>query len=503
MRLHLITAEDPLTLEARSRELIRFPQLTMPLLAALTPREWIVTHTDEITHAIDTSATYDLVAITAATPGAPRAYELAAKFRARGISVAIGGPHATLLPAEVAEHADIVVIGEAEGIWPRVLDDLARERRYPEGRTVINEGTGSTVFVTARGSRIYQNPSITSLNGLPSARRDLIKNGGFNKWWATRGAIIATRGCPHKCEYCTIPVLYPSAHRMRFRPVAEVVAEVAAIPDKGIVFWDDNIGANPRYAKELFRALAPLGKWWTSQTTMASIRDDEFLELAAKSGCKALFLGLESVNQASLNQASKGHNQVEGYRALLRRAHAHGVAIQAGIIFGFENDDLDIFKRTVDVMGDIGLDNATISLLVPYPGTPAHARLEAEGRIIDRDWRHYNGKTHVVYRPRGMTADQLLSGYEWAKTQFYSPKHIFERLARSRTGLWWNIPRNVGYMLGLTGEVRARAAMHQEALEGGAALTSAQPSQVSKRFLVSRFHAVEPFFPYSRWIGSR
>src|SRR4051794_21055536 len=360
MRVHLITAEDPRTLAAWARELIRFPQLTMPLLAALTPEQWEVTHTDEITHAVDTNASYDLVGITAATPGAPHAYELAAAFRARGIPVAMGGPHATLMPDEVAQHVDFVVMGEAELQWPRVLADVERERRYPPGMTVLDEQTRAQVTVLPGGSRIYQCPTPASLVGLPWARRDLIRNGGWNKWWATRGAIIATRGCPHHCEYCTIPVLYPSAHHMRFRPVDEVAAEVAAVPDKGIVFWDDNIGANPRYAKELFRAIAPLGKWWTSQTTMASTRDEEFLHLAAASGCKALFCGLESVNQRSLDQASKRHNQVADYHDLMRRAHAHGIAIQAGIIFGFESDDLDIFQRTVEVMGEIGLDNATI-----------------------------------------------------------------------------------------------------------------------------------------------
>jgi radical SAM superfamily enzyme YgiQ (UPF0313 family) len=246
-----------------------------------------------------------------------------------------------------------------------------------------------------------------------------------------------------------------------------VVAEVAAIPDKGIVFWDDNIGANLRYAKALFRALTPLNKWWTSQTTMASVRDDEFLRLAAESGCKALFLGLESVSQESLAGAHKTHNRVSEYKQLLKRFHAHGIAVQAGIMFGFDNDTKDIFARTVDVMGEIGLDNATISLMVPYPGTPAYTRLQAEGRIVDHDWRHYNGKTHVVHRPLLMAPDELLAGYEWAKTQFYRPQHIIKRLLKSRTGLWWNIPRNVGYMRGLTGEVRSRAAMHQMEPPGG------------------------------------
>jgi radical SAM superfamily enzyme YgiQ (UPF0313 family) len=272
---------------------------------------------------------------------------------------------------------------------------------------------------------------------------------------------------------------------MRLRPVEEVAAEVAAIPDKGIVFWDDNIGAHPRYAKALFRALAPYKKWWTSQTTMASIQDDEFLALAAASGCKALFMGLESVSQMSLNNTGKRHNKVSEYKDLLRRCHDFGIAIQAGIIFGFEEDDKDIFARTVDVMGDIGLDNATISLLVPYPGTPAYAKLQKEGRIIDPDWRHYNGKTHVVFRPRHLTPDELLAGYEWAKTHFYAPGHIYKRLNISRTGLWWNIPRNAGYMLGLNGEVRARAAMHEQNRQRIFISPSANGNEVAESTLIS------------------
>jgi radical SAM superfamily enzyme YgiQ (UPF0313 family) len=461
MRLHLITAEDPLTLQARAHELIRFPQLTMPLLAALTPDTWTVTHTDEITHQVDVHQAYDLVGITAATPGAPHAYDLAAAFRAHGVKTVMGGPHATLLPYEVAQHVDVVVVGEAETVWSKVLHDLECGVRHPLGQHIIDPHTGATVEALPNGARVYRCPTPASLAGLPSARRDLIRHGGWNKWWATTGAIIATRGCPHRCDYCTIPLLYPQARHVRFRPVEEVIAEIAGIPDKGIVLWDDNIGANPPYAKALFRALAPLKKWWTSQATMASVQDDEFLRLAAESGCKALFVGLESVNQLSLAGTSKGHNRVSEYKHLLQRFHSHGIAVQAGIMFGFDQDDRDGFARTVDMMGAIGLDNATISLMVPYPGTPAYAKLHREGRIVDTDWRHYNGKTHVVYRPRQMTPDELMAGYEWAKTQFYSPGHIFRRLMVSQTGLWWNIPRNLGYMAGLTGEVRARAALHQ------------------------------------------
>lgn len=460
MHLHLITAEDPLTLQARARELIRFPQLTMPLLAALTPSHWQVSHTDEITGSVDTAYPYDLVGITAATPGAPHACELAAAFRMNGVKVVMGGPHATLMPYEVAEYVDIVVVGEAETLWPMVLRDVEYEVRYPVGYHLLDEQTQASVEVLPTHRKIYRCPTPAALTGLPFARRDLIRHGGWNKWWATKGAMIATRGCPHQCDYCTIPQLYPQATRMRFRPVDEVVAEVETVADKGIVFWDDNIGANPRYAKTLFRALAPLKKWWTSQTTISSLRDPEFLQLAAESGCKALFVGLESIYQHSLDGSNKRHNQVQSYKRLVEQTHEYGIAVQAGLMFGFDGDDKDVFARTVDVMGEIGLDNATISLMVPYPGTPAYAKLQAARRIIDDDWRHYNGKTHVVHYPQQMTPDELLAGYEWAKTQFYSPGHILKRLSISQTGLWWNIPRNLGYMFGLTGEVRSRAAMH-------------------------------------------
>jgi len=448
VRLHLITAEDQLTLELRARELIRFPQLTMPLLAALTPPSWRVTHTDEITRAVDTRQRWDVVGITAATPGAPHAYDLARALRAGGARVVMGGPHATLLPYEAAQHVDVVVAGEAESVWPRVLRDIERETRYAMGRHLLDGRTGANVETLPAGSRIYRCPTPAILADLPPARRDLIHHGGWNKWWATRAPMIATRGCPHSCDYCSIPVVYPEARRMRFRPVEEVAAEVSRVPDKGIVFWDDNIAANPHYARALFRALGPLKKWWTSQATMASLQDDELLALAAASGCKALFVGLESISQASLAGVGKNHNSVANYASLLQRFHEHGIALQAGIMFGFDGDEPDIFARTVDVFGNLGLDNATISLVVPYPGTPAYTRLRAEGRILDDDWRHYNGKTHVVHRPARMSPDTLMAGYERAMREFYSPGHILKRMGKSRTGLWWNVPRNLGYMLG-------------------------------------------------------
>ena len=169
------------------------------------------------------------------------------------------------------------------------------------------------------------------------------------------------------------------------------------------------------------------------------------LRLAAESGCKALFIGFESFSQASLDGTNKSFNRVEDYRELVAKLHAHGIAVQAGIMLGFDGDGPDVFERTVRAADDIGIDSATISLVVPFPGTLLFARLEREGRILTRDWAKYNGKTDVVFRPKLMTAEALLAGFQWTRRRFYSWSSIWTRLSRSHTGLKWNILRNVGY----------------------------------------------------------
>jgi radical SAM superfamily enzyme YgiQ (UPF0313 family) len=255
--------------------------------------------------------------------------------------------------------------------------------------------------------------------------------------------LIASRGCPYTCEYCTLPHLYDRT--LRFRPVEEVAEEVATIRGKPIVFWDDNIAASPAYAKALFRAITPHKKWWTAQATVGVAEDEELLCLAADSGCKAFFLGLESFSQSSLDGTDKRFNRVTKYQEVVARLHSYGIAVQAGIMLGFDQDGPDVFERTVEAATRIGIDNATISLVIPFPGTRLFSRLEREGRILTRDWAKYNGKTDVVFQPKLMTPDVLQSGFEWVRREFYSWGSIWNRLARSRTGLEWNALRNVGF----------------------------------------------------------
>lgn len=419
MRIHLITAESPESRHLRRGRLIQFPQLTMPLIAGLTPREHQVTHTDEIVDRVRFDAPADLVGITAPTPSALHAYALADEFRRRGVKVVLGGPHATALPEEAAQHADAVVVGEAEDTWPGVIEDARRDKLQG-------------VYVSTRRA---------SLAGMPTPRWDLIRGRRYGK-----SVTIATRGCPHRCDYCTIPLLYGPG-TMRYRPIEEVVREVATSPTRAVVFWDDNIGANPRYAKELFRALTPLKKWWTSQCTANAVRDGEFVELAARSGCKALFLGFESISQESLQATNKAHNRVEDYRRLIADLHRNGVAVHLGIMFGFDQDDVGIFRRTAKFLEEAAVDVATISMVVPMPGTPTFRRMEGEGRIRTTDWSRYDGKKHCVFEPMRMSATELEAGTEWVARRFYSPRSIARRLSKSGAGIWWNLPRNVGYML--------------------------------------------------------
>jgi radical SAM superfamily enzyme YgiQ (UPF0313 family) len=386
----------------------------MPYLASFAGPEWRVVHVDEEVSRADTSMAADLVAITFHTPSAPHAYELAAQFRKRGIPVALGGPHVTLMPDEAQAHADSIFVGEAEAHWPQFLRD----------------------FETGTRARRYCATAPPSLQTAPMARKDL-----YSRRDLTGGRLFATRGCPHGCEFCAVAMMYQ--RKVRTRPVADVTAEYASFPGKTIIFWDDNLASDRDYAKSLFRAIAPHRKWWSSQASIQAGKDEEFLELAAMSGCKQLFIGFESISQSSMDGAGKTFNRVDEYAAVIERIHAHGIAVQAGVVFGFDADTESVFGDTLDFLEAAAVQNATFNILTPYPGTPLYRRLEAEGRILTRDWSRYNGREDVVFAPRGMSADSLLEGYRYANRRFYSATSITRRMVRSP------LPLNIAYATAL------------------------------------------------------
>ena len=412
----LITASSPEIQRVRRSRVLNFQQITMPYLAAFAPPAWQVYHVDEVVRPVDLAMPADLVAITFHTPSAPHAYAMADRFRERGIPVALGGPHVTLMPDEAQAHADVIFVGEAESHWPQFLHEFEAGRHRPR----------------------YCSTEPPTLEHVPRARKDL-----FHRRDHTAGVLFATRGCPHHCDFCTLAVMYQGP--VRKRRVEAVAEEYGSFPGKVIILWDDNIASDVEYGKALFRALAPYRKWWSSQSSIQAAQDDEFLALAAGSGCKQLFVGLESVSQASVNEVHKRFNRVSDYGSAIARIHAHGIAVQAGIVFGFDNDQPTIFGETVDFLEAAGVQNATFNILTPFPGTRLYQRLEAEGRILTRDWSKYNGRADVVFRPRQMTPDELLAGYQYANRRFYSWKSVCRRLARSPVGLPWTLPLNLAY----------------------------------------------------------
>jgi len=418
--LLLITASSPAIQHVRRSRVLNFQQITMPYLAAFVPSHWTVLHVDEAAEPVDLGARADLVAITFHTPSAPHAYDLAARFRQRGITVAMGGPHVTLVPDEAQAHADVIFIGEAELQWPRFLAE----------------------FEAGSYARRYDCLEPPALDEAPASRQDL-----FHRRDHTAGVLFATRGCAFRCDFCTVAVMYKG--QLRKRLVKAVVEEFASFHGKVVILWDDNIAADLEYAKALFRALAPHGKWWSSQASIHAANDDEFLELAARSGCKQLFIGLESVSQASLNAVSKAFNRVDEYARAIERIHAHGMSVQAGIVFGFDHDTEGVFAETLDFLEASGVQNATFNILTPFPGTRLFQRLDGEGRILTRDWSKYNGRADVVFQPRHMSPEALLEGYKYALARFYSFGSIHRRLSRSPAQLFWTLPLNLAYAFAL------------------------------------------------------
>jgi radical SAM superfamily enzyme YgiQ (UPF0313 family) len=416
MKILLVTPENPFIRAFRRGQINNFAQLTMAHLAAFVGPPHTVQLVDEYAQTIDLDAPADLVGITCNTPNASHVYRMADALRARGKTVVIGGPHPTLLPDEARPHADAIVIGEAETTWPRLIDDAARGRLEPE----------------------YRAADPPSLDRLPHARRDLIRGRG-----ALACAVIATRGCPHRCSYCNLRQIYASA--LRFRPVDEVVAEIRTIPSPIFAFWDDQLFMDRSYALRLFSLLSGSHRRWAAMATIASARDDQLLAAAARAGCVCLFLGLESFSARSLSLANKTFNVVESYGDIVARIHAHRIAVQAGIVFGFDGDDETAFEKTLAEATRIGIDGATVSVLTPFPGTPLFDDLDRTGRLLTRDWSYFNGKTAVTFRPARMSPEALWNGYMWFRRRFFSRSCTLERLARSGVRPVQSFALNRGY----------------------------------------------------------
>ncbi len=395
---------------------IWFARLTLTTLAALTPPDIEVKITDENVEPVDFEEDVDLVGVTGMLMHAPRAYEIARRFRERSIPVVMGGPHASSLPLEAKEHADAVVIGEAEEVWEELIEDVKNGCLKP----------------------FYRAESFCSMKGLPFPRLDLLRKDAY----MTVNCVQTTRGCPHQCDFCHVTHFFGKTYRCR--PVDEVMDEVNRLEGDFVVFIDDNIAGNRRYAKELFTRLKPLKKKWASQASMTLTRDPELLRLAAESGCVSLFIGVESLSAENLNDVNKAFNQAYQLEEAMRALHDHDIMILAGFIFGLDHDDEGVFERTLRFCERNRIELPSFFILTPLPGTALFRRMESEGRLLHKDWSQYNGAT-VVFKPRLMTEETLQRGFHWACKEGYSWSSILKRVFHPQQRFFTRVVSNIAY----------------------------------------------------------
>jgi radical SAM superfamily enzyme YgiQ (UPF0313 family) len=390
--------------------------LGLMYLAAYTPDGVDVRIIDENVERLDFEQRPDLVGITTMTATAPRAYEIADRYRALGSKVILGGVHASMLPEEALEHADSVVVGEAESIWPDVVADAGCGRLEP----------------------IYRQESFTEFKRPLPPRRDMIDPG---RYWTANG-IQTSRGCPHNCNFCSVTAF--NGRRVRERELDNVLAEVESIPRgritrrKTIAFVDDNIAANRKRAKELFRALIPMNVMWGSQASITFADDEELVELAARSGCRFLFIGLETTSPGALDEMGKHQNKVEKYEDALRLLKKHGIQVMGAFIFGFDSDDESVFSKTLDFAMRNKIQVAQFANLTPYPGTRLYHRLKDEGRLEENFWFDTSWDDRVVFRPEKMSARELYRSTHQVHLDFYSYRSIFKRASlRKNWSIWF------------------------------------------------------------------
>ena len=422
--LLVLPAADHLRVTGKSvpkRKMLRFSVLSLTTVAALTPPEHEVALCDENVQPLDFDVPCDVVGVSFMTALAPRAYQIAAEFRRRGKIVVAGGFHSTFRPEEVAGHFDSVVIGEAEGLWPRVLEDIQH----------------------GRPARLYRAAGLPDLAATPAPRRDL--TAAVSRHYVTTHAVQTGRGCRHGCKFCSVTAFARRTHRTR--PLAHVLEELKTVP-RDFMFADDNIIADPEFASQLFHAMVPMKKRWISQCSLQIADDPELLTLARDAGCRGLFVGIETISQSNLDAVDKGFNDESGYLRRIAAIHAMGIGVQAGIIVGLDNDDATVFQRTLKFLQQARIDALQLAILTPQPGTILYDEFERAGRIIDRDWSHYDYR-HVVMRPAQMTGRQLQDGADWLYRQFYRLDRIILRTARAvlAVGL---VPAYLSWRLNMT-----------------------------------------------------
>jgi radical SAM superfamily enzyme YgiQ (UPF0313 family) len=393
--------------------------LTLTTLAALIPAELkaeVQLVDRSIGQKIPYNNSFDLVGISLMTGTSQEGYQIADRFRKLGVPVVLGGVHVSLKPEEALEHADAIVSGFGEQTWPELLRDFSQGLM-----------------------KKHYHAEESDLSNLPTPRRDLQRPFSY----MLPNTVFITRGCRGSCEFCSVPAAKFGFHK---RPIANVIDEIRDLPTRRFAISDVHVTDDVEYAKELFRAMIPLKKKWGALASTRVAKDPELLELMQAAGCSYLLLGFESFNDSSLKGIHKGFNKVEDYKNVVDTLHRYGIVIQGCFIFGFDEDDKDIFKKTVSYVNELKIDIPRYALFTPYPGTRAFERLEAEDRLLHREWGYYDTQ-HVVLKPKLMTPRELDEGLLWAYKETFRVQPSFKRSLASGGPAYVTFIGNLAYKL--------------------------------------------------------
>jgi radical SAM superfamily enzyme YgiQ (UPF0313 family) len=403
MKILLVNPAQKTKFMAKTSRSFLVPQQTLAQVAALTPND-DVTIMDELIEDIDFDAPADIVGVTGMTDNAKRAYEVADAFRTRGRTVVMGGAHPTARPKEALLHCDAVVSGEAEGVWEKLVEE-ARGGKKPQG--------------------LYMSPGLPTLDNVPRPRRDLLKQNLYADLWPVQ----TSRGCPYACDFCSVHKF--SGRRFRHRPVRDVIREMDEDCGKRIFIVDDIINGDVKYAMELFTEMAPLNRQWIGQVTVSLGKERELVKAMAKAGCIGVFIGLESVDQETLKNMRKKHNRADRYWEHIGLIRDNGIPVLGAFVFGFDTDDQDVFKRTLEFALETKLDLAQFNIITPLPGTDLYDKWEQEQRLRYDDWwlsRHWS---EVLFHPKLLSPDELKRGWVETAVQFYQGWNIGQRVVEA------------------------------------------------------------------------
>lgn len=373
-----------------------FPPLGLATLAAYLSPEDEVDLQDQHVEELSLDDEPDLVLIQVYITNAYRAYRIADHYRRKGAYVLLGGLHVTSLPEEAAAHADTIFIGPGEDTFPRFLEDF--RNKCPQ--------------------KIYTS-TIRTLEKLPPVRRDLIKRYKY----LVPNSIVVSRGCPHHCDFCYKDAFFEGGRSFYTQVVDDALSEIDRLPGKHLYFLDDHLLGNERFASALFEGMKGMGRVFQGAATIDSILRGDLIEKAAAAGLRSVFVGFETFSPQNLKQSNKKQNLERDYVSAVNRLHDLGIMINGSFVFGLDDDDNDVFKRTVDWGVRNGITTSTYHILTPYPGTRLYKEMDLQGRILTRNWDLYDTR-NVVYQTTRLSAEELKEGYDWAYRSFYSWSNI-------------------------------------------------------------------------------